>query len=108
MIFLTLPEIHQHLALTTPDDDALLLQQIEAAKANIAQFLGIDLDATYWDGTSANPNNLPLLPADLKEAIKQMAAHLFEHRELALVGTNASIIPHSLFDLVGPYRTYVF
>jgi hypothetical protein len=108
MNFLALADLKLHLAVTTNDDDALLLDQIEAAKANLAKFIGIDLDATYWDGSSANPDNLPKLPADLHEALKQLASHLFEHRELALIGTSASIIPHSLFDLVGPYRIYNF
>jgi uncharacterized phiE125 gp8 family phage protein len=48
------------------------------------------------------------VPADLKQAIKMLAAHLYENREATLVGQSASVIPFGIGDLVMPYRRYVF
>ena len=47
-------------------------------------------------------------PAPLKEAVRQLAGHLYENREATLVGTGASALPFGVMDLLGPYRAWSF
>jgi hypothetical protein len=89
-------DLRAHLNLTTDTDDALLADKIEAAESWIAAFTGAD-----W------PPDDPV-PGALKEAIRQLAAHLYENREASLVGITATELPFGLLDLLAPYRAWTF
>lgn len=100
MPVIDLADLKAHLNITIADDDGLLADKIEAAQACVESFIGVKLDddEAFPDGP----------PAPLKEAVRQFAAHLYENREPVLVGVNAQAMPLGVFDLVGPYRTWVF
>jgi uncharacterized phage protein (predicted DNA packaging) len=94
MAIVTPAELKAHLNITTPDDDALLAEYLEAAEGWIEIFLG----ATYSDP----------VPAPIKQAIKLLAGSFYEHREDVLVGISAESIPFGVHDLIAPYRSFVF
>ena len=81
---ITTNDLRDHLGLPEGQDEALLTAKIEAAQAAVEQYVGSTLDDTA--------------AAPLKEAVRQLAAHLYENRE-------GQALPLGVFDLVGPYRT---
>ena len=84
-----------HLNISTDMDDGLLSDKIAASSEWIAQYTGIPIDASD-------------MPAPVNEAIRQLAAHLYENREATLVGVTAQSLPFGLLDLLMPYREWVF
>jgi uncharacterized phage protein (predicted DNA packaging) len=93
-------DLKAHLNITTDADDALLAEKIEAAESWIAAFTGAEFAGEDWP---PDP-----VPGALKEAIRQLAAHLYENREASLVGITASELPFGLLDLLAPYRAWTF
>lgn len=91
-----LEDLKQHLNVIGDDDDTLLSGKIAAAEAHVANHIGEDA-VTYTDAE-----------APIKEAILQLAAHLYENREAALVGMSASELPFGFHDLLTPYRKWSF
>jgi uncharacterized phage protein (predicted DNA packaging) len=89
-------DLKSHLNVTTDTDDELIAGKIAAAEGWIAAFTGAD-----WP--PAEP-----VPGALKEAIRQLAAHLYENREASLVGVTAQQLPFGLLDLLAPYRAWAF
>ncbi|RWC29868.1 MAG: phage gp6-like head-tail connector protein [Mesorhizobium sp.] len=82
------------------DDDALIAQQIDAAQAHIVQLLGYAIATELAD---------PLLvPADLVGAVMQLAAHLYDHREAAVIGKSAIELPLGVSDVVRERGNYSF
>ena len=79
-----------------PYNDALIQAKVDAAESYIANF---------YNGTW--PPAAPV-PNALLEAIKLLAAHLYENREASLVGVTSQELPLGLFDLLGPYRAWAF
>ncbi|ORE90152.1 head-tail connector protein [Aurantimonas sp. 22II-16-19i] len=63
----TVSDLKSHLNLDTVEDDALLSRKIAAAKAWIASYTGTPFPETDT-------------PADLDEAVLQLATHFYEHR----------------------------
>jgi hypothetical protein len=53
-----------------------------------------------WSANSVTPGIIA--------AIKLLAAHLYANREASVVGVTAADLPFGLFDLLGPFRTWVF
>jgi Phage gp6-like head-tail connector protein len=100
MSVITLDDIKAHLNVTITADDAMLTDKITAAQECVENFVGAKLDDAHEfpDGT----------PEPLKEAVRQLAAHFYENREPVLVGVTAQTLPLGVFDLVGPYRKWVF
>ena len=96
MSVIQVDDLKAHLNVTTDTDDALLAEKIEAAESWVAAFTGAD-----WPPTDP-------VPGALKEAIRQLAAHLYENREASLVGITATELPFGLLDLLAPYRAFVF
>jgi uncharacterized phage protein (predicted DNA packaging) len=95
MAVLTVVDLKAHLNLTTDTDDALLESKIAAVQEWIGKFTGCDLDADE-------------IPAPVKEAARQLAAHLYENREASLVGVAAQQLPFGVLDLLTPYREWAF
>lgn len=100
MAIISIEDIKAHLNIVGADDDALLTGKIAAAEGWLAKFIGHELDDTiaFPDGT----------PAPLAEAVRQLVGHLYENREASLVGISAEVLPFGVFELVAPYREYVF
>lgn len=100
MTVVSVEDVKAHMNVTTDADDDLIGDKIAAAEAWIGKFIGSPLDdaETFPDGA----------PEPLKEAVRQLVAHLYENREATLVGITMSDVSPGLFDLIGPYREYVF
>lgn len=96
MNVITVADLKAHLNIISDADDDLLTGKIAAAEGWIAAFTGAD-----W------PPNAQVNEA-LKEAIRQLAAHLYENREATLVGITAQDMPFGLLDLLAPFRAWVF
>ena len=77
-------------------DDALLTAKIDAAQAHIERMLGYTLHAT---GPGA-------APADLREAVLQLAAHWYEAREAA--GDGLKEVPFGVRDIVMGRKCWSF
>jgi hypothetical protein len=103
MIITTL-DLREHLNLADGDEsDTLLAGKIEAAEAWIEGFAGITLTDFATEGENGDE-----YPGDLKEAVRQLAAHFYENREATLVGVSANALPFGVTDLLAPYREWVF
>jgi uncharacterized phage protein (predicted DNA packaging) len=91
---ITLDDLKQHLNISGADDDTLLQGKIDAATAFVEEFTG----GPFTDAT----------PAPLLEAVRKLAAHLYENREVSLVGATVNDFPLGFWDLVNNYRTWAF
>lgn len=91
----TLDSLKAHLNVTTDVDDALIGEKLAAAAEWVSKFTAIPADATD-------------IPAPVDEAVRQLAAHLYENREASLVGVTAQSLPFGMLDLLDPYRAWVF
>jgi uncharacterized phage protein (predicted DNA packaging) len=91
----TLASLKQHLNLTLDDDDELLTSKLEAARIWVAAYTGGSADQID-------------IPAPVDEAVRQLAAHLYENREATLTGLTAQALPFGFLDLLSPYRAWAF
>ena len=98
MSIITLNDLKTHLNVTFATDDALITGKIAAAESWIAMFTGAD-----WPSVSADP-----VDDALKEAIRQLAAHMYANREATLIGITSQELPFGLLDLLTPYRCWSF
>lgn len=92
----TLADMKAHLGLTADfgtGDDPLIEGKIRAAVAHTERAAGVSFE-DYGDD----------VPEDLREAVRLLAAHLYENREASLVGVTASTIPFGFDDLIRPHR----
>lgn len=49
------------------------------------------------------------VPEPLREAVRQLAAHLYENREATIVGTSsANVLPYGVEELIADYRQWSF
>ncbi|GLK76707.1 hypothetical protein GCM10008171_19610 [Methylopila jiangsuensis] len=102
MIVISLADMRAHLGLTDDfgaDDDVLIVNKVAAATAHVEAAAGLSFD---------DFETVDAVPADLKEAIRMLAAHLYENREASIVGVSASAIPFGFDDLVRPHRAEWF
>ena len=99
MSVITLDDMKSHLNVTTTDDDTLITAKIAAAEAFITPYvLAATIETDFPSGA----------PPDLQEAVRQLAAHLYENREASVIGNTPSVLPFGLWDLIGPYRLMSF
>lgn len=84
----------KHLNIDHSDDDELIEHYLDVAHEWIVDFIG-------------KPFPDPI-PATLKQAVMQLAAHFYENREAVLVGISASEIPFGVLDLIRPHREWSF
>lgn len=98
MAIVSLEEMKAHLNIVDAIDDELITSKVGAAEAHLARVLGFDMEAEYPDG----------VPADLKEAIRLLAAHWYENREATVAGISISTVPLSVEEIVRERRRYVF
>jgi uncharacterized phage protein (predicted DNA packaging) len=95
-MLVTLEEMKAHLNITTADDDALITGKIEAAEAHIEAMLPAGSLDNFAD------------QQDVKEAVKQLAAHFYENREAVLLGVSAQELPLGVYQLLAPHRMWEF
>jgi len=100
MTIITVADAKAHMNITSDADDTLIADKIAAAEGWIALYIGTALDdaETFPDGT----------PEPLKEATRQLVAHLYENREATIVGLNMVDVSPGLFALMAPYRDWAF
>lgn len=96
MSIISIEDIKAHLNVTTDADDALLSGKIAVAESYVDRFLPTPLA------------ELETVPEPLKEAVRQLAGHLYENREASLVGITAEEIPFGFWELISPYREWCF
>jgi len=91
----TLDSLKAHLNITTSDDDALIADKLAAAQDWVAGYTGIPSDATST-------------PPAVDEAVRRIAADLYENREASVIGATAANLPFGALDLLEPYRAWAF
>lgn len=84
-----------HLNVTTDVDDALIAEKIDAASEWVRKYCAIGSDETS-------------IPAPIKEAVRQLAGHLYANREATLIGVTSQALPFGMLDLLAPYRAWAF
>jgi hypothetical protein len=92
---MTLDQAKAHLNVTFDADDALLTDKLAAAKAWVSAYTACDPDADT-------------APAPIREAVLQLTAHMYQNREVNLVGITAMALPFGFLDLLAPYRAFAF
>lgn len=92
---ISLDDIKAHLNVTTDIDDAVISGKLAAAIAWVSAYTGIAADADD-------------IPAPVLEAVRQLAAHLYENREASLVGVTAQSLPFGMLDLLSSDRKWAF
>lgn len=105
MTILTLEDAKDHMRVTIDDDDTLIEAKISAAETWIGQYLGAPL-ASYLAGTGESA----ALPDPLLEATRQLVGFFYDNREAAVVGNTITVtaMTPGFYDLLAPYRCYVF
>lgn len=91
----SLDSMKAHLGITEDHDDALISEKIAVATALVEAEVGKPLD------------EFDPLPAPLAEAIRQVAASLYENREAVLTEGNAREVPFGTTALIDPYRVWI-
>ena len=95
MSIVTLEDVKAHLGVTLDEDDTLIQNKIDAAQASIEQLLGYEIEVRFETA-----------PADLKEAVRQLAAHYFENREASVVGVSVALLPLGIKSIVQNRRDW--
>ncbi len=98
MSVVSLEEMKAHLNIIDTIDDELIGKKIGAAEAHLSRVLGFSMVEEYPDG----------VPEDLKEAVRQLAAHWYENREAATAGVSISTVPLSVEEIIRERRRYFF
>ncbi len=100
MAIITLDDMKAHLGIVTNDDDDLITGKIDAAQTHLESLLGFSI------GEQFGGDSPPVYPADILEAVRQLAAHMFENREATVVGISASELPMGVWETVSNRRNY--
>lgn len=111
MAIVLLSEMQRQLALTdsAPGDDLVLLQgKIEAAQSHIERLLGFKIEDLFYPDHErvADRGDRDPLPPALKEAVMQLAAFWFEHREAS--GDGGRPLPFGVAEIVNEHRGWTF
>lgn len=94
MAAVTLADLKAHLRITVDDDDAVIAAKLAAATDWVANYTGI-ADAESF-------------PPAANEAVRRIAADLYENREASIVGISAQTLPFGVLDLLVNERRWVF
>jgi hypothetical protein len=96
-------DIKQHLRVTLEGsegdaEDLLIVGKMLAAETWVGLYLGVPL------------STLAPLPDPIQEALRQLVAFLYDNREAAVVGNSILVtaMTPGFYDLLAPYRCYVF
>lgn len=96
MSIISIEDIKAHANITIATDDTLLASKIEAAEAWIDRWLPTPMA------------EMSEVPADLKEAIRQLVAHLYENREATLIGISGEEVPFGVWNILDQHREWAF
>ncbi len=96
MAIIDLADMKAHLGVLDDVDNALITGKIEAAQAHLESLLGYAIEDEF-----------DTVPADLKDAVRQLAAGWFENRE-ATGATSIMETPMSVWSIVTERRSYAF
>jgi uncharacterized phage protein (predicted DNA packaging) len=91
---ISLEDVKAHLNITNSADDNLISDKIAVATTFVETYTGESLGSAP--------------PSPLLEAIKMLAAHLYENREATLAGATTHNLPFGVWDLITPYRAWSF
>jgi hypothetical protein len=109
---LSLQQAKAHLRVDTGEDNDLILEKLRAAAEWVSAYTGapIPIYPPYPDPLPDPwpPEDDPVVPAPVIEAVLQITAHLYENREATLVGVTAQQLPFGALDLLSPYRAWSF
>lgn len=105
MAMISTDDLRRHLNITGTQDNLLLDDKIAAASAWVSLYTAIPDPCDPTGDDDAEPC---VIPDPVKEAVRQLAAHLYENREATLVGVTSQSLPFGLLDLLMPYRAWVF
>lgn len=111
MPMISTDDLKRHMNLTTTDDDSLIADKIRVASEWVSSLTGIpaDIDPSVLPDADGDIPDTRNIPAPVKEAVRQLAAHLYENREAVLVGgITAQALPFGFLDLIDPYRQWAF
>ncbi|WP_042246319.1 head-tail connector protein [Paracoccus sp. PAMC 22219] len=97
---MSLPDLKAHLSLTddNSEDDALLQAKLDAAQTLIERMLGYGL-VTQFETEDA-------VPADLREAVLQLAAWWYENREAVM--ERGAPLPFGVAEIIDANRDWTF
>ena len=100
MELVTLQHMKAHLGLTSDqtEDDDLISDKIDAAQAHIQRGLGYALVDRFETAEG--------VPADLREAVMQLAAWWFENRETVIERGN--MLPFGVSEIIEAHRDWTF
>lgn len=104
MPVVTLPEIREHLSLTpgVAEEDGAMLERLAAAAQGYCEtWLGYTLVSRYGSGS------LPPVPEALRQAVLQLTATWYEHRE-PLSADRLGAVPHGLDAILEAHRDWSF
>jgi len=91
----TLDSMKAHLGVTEDHDDTLIAEKTAVATAFIEAQIGkpfADFDP---------------VPTPLLEAVRQVAAHLYENREATIIDASVREVPFGVEQLIGPNVDWV-
>lgn len=100
-----LDQLKAQLRIDDSDNDDVLELKLAAAQSHLERLLGFKLDAATYP--SVDGAEFPdSVPAALREAVLQLAAHWYERREAVLIGENAQEMPIGMNDIVTGFRNW--
>lgn len=108
MAIVLISDMMRQLALTSdaPGDDLVLLQgKIDAAQNHVERLLGYQIEVSYRPDHEPADSRDPL-PPSLKEAVMQLAAFWFEHREAS--GDGGRPLPFGVAEIINEHRGWTF
>lgn len=97
MAIVDLADMKRHLNVTDDNDDSLIEGKLDAAQAALERQLGYVIEDEFEDEG---------VPADLQEAVRQLAAHWYENREASVVGVSVHLLPLGVRDIIRERRNY--
>src|SRR5690606_10215459 len=87
MPIVTIDDFKANSRIEHDDEDDLIEGKIAAAQSQIESWLGFNIVARYSNDSPAE------IPADLKQAVLALAAHLYEVREASIIGVSIMTVP---------------
>jgi hypothetical protein len=102
-MIVTVDEVKAQLNQTLAIDDDLIMKKATAAQAHLESLLGFKMETEF---PPAGDPPVTTVPADLKEAVLQLAAYWYEQRDGVIVGQTAQVLPFGIEDIVSNRRNY--
>jgi uncharacterized phage protein (predicted DNA packaging) len=91
---ISLAQAKAHLNIVDEADDQLLADKINAAESYVIGITGVTIDNDT--------------PAAIGEATLRLVADLYLNRETSVTGDQVRNVPHSIAELLAPFRVWSF